>query len=298
MKKKLYVFGILVLLFSCRCLNSKYIHEDNVLYVWETIPNRESFYYGNKSGTAKLPKEYPFKHYKRANPFSCGLALVLDQNKEWKYIDKNGDVKIDASRYIMCWSFEEGFLPGAAGFKGLAYVCESDSDTWDYNGNGSRFGLINVKGDVVLPVEYDGFLGGLGFLFPYDNIWWVRKNDLWGAVNEKAKFIIPMKYTEITAFESGFSLVKLDSLWGLINKKGKTVFPFSITEYEQFATAKSLARTIAKQGDYWGMINEKGKTIVPFIYYRWEDFQEGNIRMYKEDGSYITWNVKEDKLEL
>jgi hypothetical protein len=240
-----------------------------------------------------------------ANPFSCGLALVQDQNNEWKYIDKNGDVIIDASEYSMCWGFEETMKPGSGELKGFAYVCKSDSDTWDFSyfsgdtgeyiDSGTRFGLINLNGRVVLPVEYENIVG-VGTVFPYDAIWWVRKNGLYGAINGKARFIIPLKYADIHFFEHGHALVKLNGFWGIINKKGRTVFPFSITECKQFGTVKFQSRTLAKQGEYWGVINERGKTILPFAYSRWEEFQGRDIvRMYKEDGSFIAWNFKEDK---
>ncbi|MDR1223003.1 MAG: WG repeat-containing protein [Tannerella sp.] len=305
-KAVLSILGLLVLLFSgCKCINGKYIHEDDVLYVKERMPNSRQFFYADKFGNPKLPEGFPLNRYKWANPFSCGLALVQDQNNKWKYIDKNGDVIIDASEYIMCWGFGEAMRPGAGGLKGLAYVCKSESDTWDfsyisgdkgeYTDSGTRFGFINLKGRVVLPVEYENIAGN-GAFFPNDAIWWVRKNGLYGAINEKAKFIIPLKYADINFFEYGCALVKLGGLWGLINKKGQTVFPFSITEYKQFGTVRFQLRILAKQGEYWGVINEKGKTVIPFVYSRWEEFQERTVlRIYKEDGSFITWNFKEDK---
>jgi hypothetical protein len=101
----------------------------------------------------------------------------------------------------MCWNFEEGMYGGASGFKGLAYVCKSDKDTRDFLtesteageliDSGTRFGLINVKGQVVLPVEYEAIAGLGAVCFPLDVIWWVRKNGLYGAINEKAQSLYP-----------------------------------------------------------------------------------------------------------
>ena len=307
--KKIYLllWGLCFLLFSgCKSINSKYIHEDEILYVKEPIFGRSGAYmYVDKFGTSKLPKEIPYKFYESAKPFSYRLALVKEQNGGWKYIDNNGDVVIDASEYDMCWGFEEYITPHTKGFKGLAYVCKGENPNWpsfkdsddkDYKETGEKFGLINLKGQVVLPVEYDAILGRLGSPPYYDNIWWVRKDGLYGALNEKAKFIIPLQYTSVNFFERGSALVKLNGFWGLINKKGKTLFPFSITEVMQSGTAKYQPRILAKKDGYWGIINERGKTVIPFMYSRWEEFQGKNIvRMYKQDGSYITWNFRDDE---
>ena len=295
----IYLTGLFMIIFTgCQCINSKYVHEDDILYEKGKFGY---YYFANKFGEIKLPKNLfnppDNNYYKIANPFSCGLALVMFQNNEWKYINKNGDVIIDAAEYNYCWGFEELTKPGSSGLKGLAYVCKSDSDTWDFFGLSenlsTRFGLINLKGDVVLPVEYEDIVG-LRNIPPYNNIWWVRKNGLYGAINEKVKFIIPLKYTEITLFEHGHALVQLNDFWGVIDKKGKTVFPFSITEFKQFGTVKFESRTLAKKGEYWGVINEKGKTVIPFIYTRWEKLNENIVKMFKEDGSHITWNFRED----
>lgn len=307
-REKMYVWGLCILLFAgCKSINGKYIHEDDILYVQGRTPwNSRQYCYADKFGSPKLPKEYPFNYFKAANPFSYGLALVMDQNDEWKYIDRKGNVVIDASDYSMCWGFGELMNPGQGCIKGLAYVCKSESDTWgflyysedkgEFVDSGTRFGMINRKGQVVLPIEYEHITGLNGDIPPYDAIWWVRKNGLYGAINEKAQLIIPLKYTDIKLFENGHALVKSNDFWGLINKRDKTVFPFSITEYKQFATSKSQSRTLAKQGDHWGIINHKGKTIIPFVYARWEEVQDWHIvRLYKADGSYVTWNFKEDK---
>ena len=282
-KFTIYILILYILLFSgCKSINSKYVHENDILYVRSYSPNSGLFYYTDKTGTPKLPKDHPLNQYKIANQFSCKLALVLEQNNKWKYIDKSGDVIIDASEYNYCCSFEELLKPGSAGFKGLAYVCKNDGDTWDFlskgeNGeyidSGTRFGLINTKGYVVLPVEFEDIIGGLGNIIPYDYIWWVRKNGLWGAINENCNTIIPIKYTEVTLFERGIALVKNDGYWGFINKKGKTIFPFSITEYKQFGTSKFQSRTLAKQHDYWGILNEKGK-VISLLYFSLPDHEK------------------------
>ena len=315
MNKTISLLSILIIiLFSgCKSMNGRYIHEDDMLYPKERMYGRQDHYiYEDKFGSVKLPKEIPFKDYKWANPFSYRLGLVKDSDSTLKYIDKNGHTVIDVSAYNMCWSFGAYITPTSRGFQGLAYVCKVEGESWvgpgltyledeDFKENDTKFGLINLKGQVVLPVEYDAILGRMGDDELYDKIWWVRKDGLYGAINEKAKFIIPLKFKFVHFFEHGSALVHYNGFWGLIDKKGKTLFPFSITEFNQSGTVNYYPRIIAKKDGYWGIINEKGKVLIPFIYaryeepYQWADPQGGKIIFYREDGSTMIWNIKEDR---
>jgi len=316
MNRLIFLCSLCLMLFSgCKCINGNYIHEDDILYVIRTSygPSGESrkfdFYYADKFGYARLPVRHnPSYCYKWANPFSCGLALVQEQNNEWKYIDRNGEVIIDASEYTMCWNFEEAPHGFSSGLKGLAIVCKNDVNFWDLysyapregDNSGTRFGLINPKGQIVLPIEYQTILG-YGKLIPeLENIWWIRKDGLWGAINIKGRLIIPIKYQDIRGlFELGCIFVKFDSYWGLINTKGKTIFPFNIEEIglSNAHAATSTLRYLVKQNNHWGIINEKGKEILPFIYTRWEKAPDSNtIRLHKEDGSSFIWKMRKDEI--
>lgn len=282
---------------GCKSIDGKYIYEGDVLSLTKshTQQGETIFYYADKLGEIKLPKERnPLNYYRSASPYSCGLALIEDVNYERKYIDMHGDVIIDASEYDMCWGFEESVWGGNNGFKNLAFVSKNGTDPWDSD---TKFGMINTKGKVVLPIEYEHV-----FLCSKDvpgdqNVGWVKKDGLYGAINKKTKLITPIKYSEVTQFDEGSALVKWNGCWGLIDSKGKTIFPFTITEVGQsnFNALNRSPRYLVKQDNYWGIVNEKGKTIVSFNYTGWEEYPSTDtIRLYKKNGDFITWNIKKD----
>ena len=307
--KKIYLGVVILILLSlsgCKCAYNKRIKEADILYVkpWDSRDNNR-FMYADKFGEFVVPREYATSYHK-AHPFSCGLGLVLDHNNEWKYINNKGEVVIDASEYSMCWSFEEDICPHVWGLKGLAYVykgrvldpCPSYYEykeiTKENESNDGKYGLINMKGQVVLPVEYDAII--VRPLSRKDHIWLVRQNGLYGVLNKKFKLIIPVKYQTMAHFRQGNSMVKLNGYWGLINKKEKTIFPFTIKEIGH-VNREPASYYLVRQDMNWGIISQKGKTIVPFDYTRWEPYPDYSIiRMYKEDGSFITWIVQEDKI--
>ena len=246
--------------------------------------------YADRFGSVILPDAR--NYYRMANPFSCGLALVWDRNRKWKYIDKNGTVIIDASEYSMCWGFEEPMGPHAGGFKGLAYV-SNWGETYE------KYGLIDLNGQVVLPVEYDEIKGAGDSYYPeQDKVLLIKKNGLYGVINEKIDIIIPLKYDNMSFFSRGRALAKLKGNWGLIDIKGKTIFPFTISEigYEHGNPTNSEMRYLVKQDKYWGIIDQNGKIIIPFIYTQWEKYHDWDtIKLHKEDGSNIIWIIREDK---
>jgi len=271
---------------------TKCINEADILYPKRKYHNNDTCWmYADRFGSVVLPDAR--NYYRIANPFSCGLALVLDRDKKWKYIDKKGKVIIDASEYSMCWGFEEPIGPHAGGFKGLAYVS-------NWGETDEKFGFIDLNGRIALPVDYDAILGAGDAYYPeYDKILLIKKNGLYGAINEKTDIIIPIQYDEMSVFIHGSALAKRKAHWGLINTKGETILPFTILEIGQQCgnPITSEMRYLVKKDKYWGIIDQKGKDIIPFIYTQWERYPDSDtIRLHKEDGSNITWKIREDKL--
>lgn len=58
------------------------------------------------------------------------------------------------------------------------------------------------------------------------NLYPVKKDGLWGAVDGNGKMIIDPLYEIIGSFENGFASVKsTDGMWGVINDKGEIIIP-------------------------------------------------------------------------
>lgn len=83
-----------------------------------------------------------------------------------------------------------------------------------------KYGFVNAKGKVVVPMIYDRadvFSEGLA---P------VQKDGKWGFINEKGKVIVPMVYDGANVFSEGLAPVKKDEKWGFVNDKGEVVINF------------------------------------------------------------------------
>ena len=131
----------------------------------------------------------------------------------------------------------------------------------------------------------------------------LRKDELWGFVDEHGKVIIDFLYEEISDFVEGYCPVKLNGYWGVINKNNDFIiepeykqrigdfkegyftlldhipldniivglldekgdFVVEIGQYEEcgFPYEGVVA---AKKDGYWGIVDLKGKSIVDFIY--------------------------------
>lgn len=255
---------IIILALSCSYLlltacasHGKYcVSEDEMLYAKrKPSPDRGHFVYVDRFGSQRIPDpNTPKKNegFAEAHEFSSGLALVKDKNDKWSYIDRKGNIVI-APDYDNCLSFGEYYGAGL-GFKELAIVnTKGDQVTFQLGfENGGKYGVINTKGEVVLPVEYEE-IQNFGEL---DRTRWrVKKNGLYGFINEKAKVIIPLQYTDAHFFYSGLAPVQKYGKWGVINKKGHEIVPLKYDKVEIWA--KDSIKVFEKEKSFW--INSRGK---------------------------------------
>ena len=57
-------------------------------------------------------------------------------------------------------------------------------------------------------------------VIPLGNNYIVRKNRLWGIVDDKNSVLLPIKYTRVHWFEGGFAGIQINNQWGLVNSDG------------------------------------------------------------------------------
>jgi len=191
----------------------------------------ELYGFANSSGDVKIPCIYGM-----VKDFSEEMAAVMDkQTEKWGYINRQGDTIIpflydDASRF--------GYNSfGDIAFPGLAYVNIGISNErrqrWFTDG---KWGLINRKGEEVLPVKY-GYISWVsdGCAAIYEGEIIIQHlsehtdTTLFpgklGFINSLGEIIIPPQYDfDIESiFIDGVAKVKKDGKSFLINKKGKKV---------------------------------------------------------------------------
>ena len=123
---------------------------------------------------------------------SCGIDLfeATKDFENWGYIDKYGNTKI-GFKYKETGEFQNGYANVALDM------------------NRRNFGLINKKGKLILPFEYD-----YGFE-PVNNgeMFIVIKNGKYGIVDRKNKIVADFLYDYITR-KNYYYLVKLNNKFG------------------------------------------------------------------------------------
>ena len=134
------------------------------------------------------------------NPCGIDLFEATKDFENWGYIDKYGKTKI-GFKYKETGEFEKGYA-----------LVSQDM-------NMHNFGLINKKGKLILPFEYD-----YGFE-PVDDgeMFIVIKNGKYGIVDRKNKVVTDFQYDYITQ-TNGCYLVKQNDKSGYFHEYFGTVF--------------------------------------------------------------------------
>ena len=134
----------------------------------------------------------------------------------------------------------------------------------------NKWGLINYKGEIILPCEFDS----VNTSFKDDMIL-VKKDDSWGFYNIDGTKVVDCIFSSAIAFDQGIAAVKekdIDLKYYLINLEGERVSKNSF-EYVYGFYEKNLAYFI--NNEKYGFINKKGEIIIDAKYERAEVFSEG-----------------------
>ncbi len=233
--------------------------------------------------------------YKVAIPFDNEEAAIVQPENTDKLhlIDKKGN-KISAL-YININSFKNG----------LALVSDNDKKFK------TKYGYINTKGKVVIPMIYDGaddFSEGLAYVYKgksdYEG---VTHNALGGFINTKGKVIIPLTYTYCyKPFSEGIVCVAkgkgTKKRWGAIDKTGKTIIPFTF-KFVLEPFKNGISNTFSDTDYKHYFINKSGKAINKEKYSRIHDadnngfiiVQNGDFSSQDPDGKDVRYGLVNNK---
>jgi hypothetical protein len=189
------------------------------------------------SNFAVLPKDltYGSSPYSTAKPAE---ATVIKDDHQFT-IDINGNtgykVAIAPKGYDTAGAFREG----------LASV--------RLNG---KWGLINSKREVVIPLLYESQLYPLGGFIA------VSLNKKIGFFDITGKAITLIKYDNELSFNSKFPRVKLNGKWGVIDKTGTEIIPLKYDYIEEYY----LETFIVQLNNKWGLIDKNNTEIIEIKY--------------------------------
>ena len=185
-----------------------------------------------------------------ADNFHEGLAAVQIGTK-FGFIDRTGKMVIPA-QFGGAWHFGDGLAP-----------------VWQGQKTGSpKFGLVNAKGQIVLPpVYYDEILPfGQGLAR-------CRKDGLWGYLDKTGAVAIKPQFEAAEDFFEGFAAVQSKGKWGHIDRKGVCAVGFKYDSAARFSDGLAWAM-LGKQPGY---VDTQGKMVVklPADATGWRRFSEG-----------------------
>jgi len=151
----------------------------------------------------------------------------------------------------------------------------------------NKFGLMNSKGEIIIPCKYDMLVGG----FNQHGLAEVRKNGLIGFVDTTGKEQIKCIYQSVGEYREGLLNARYNDKWGFIDASGKTIIPhkydIGISFYD------GLARVAIRENDTWqfGFINKEDQIIIPLTYSNAKDFHGGKAEVML-DGKWVKVNKK------
>lgn len=133
------------------------------------------------------------KSFRVAGDLKWGLALAIDEDLNYGFVDENENIIIDFK-----YQFARNFKEDIALIKINNY-----------------FGFINTKGEEVIKPQFywvDEFSEGLCAVKNYEQ--------KFGFINEKGLIIIDYHFDHAYQFTNGIAKVKVKKLWGMVDKKG------------------------------------------------------------------------------
>ena len=211
--------------------------------------------YLDRDGKIVIPPRF-----KRAEPFSEGLAAVCVQNEDrswtWGYVDKTGKLVIPAV-YI---GFAESeprlktakrtrgpYRPRAAPFReGLAAVRQ----------RGPGFGYIDKAGKLAIKMRFSyagEFSGGLAPVrFGQDAGW------KYGYIDKEGKIVVKARYDWAGSHSDGMARVQVGLQFGYVDQTGK----LAIKPRYEYAGDFSDGLAAVKSDGKWGYIDKAGKEVI------------------------------------
>ena len=149
---------------------------------------------------------------------------------------------------------------------------------------GEKFALINDKGKQVLPAIFYG-IGVYGQLIP------ARKSGAWGYVNEDVRLKIKYQFDYAHEFIDSLAIVEKDMRYGLINLEGEEVLPIAFQSIKR----NNLGMFVIEQDNLFGILSNKGKELVKPKFEK-VDIVDKNLYQLIKNNTIEYYDVSKDKI--
>ena len=226
-----------------------------------------------------------FRTADRVYGFSNGWVKFINDHT-FGVVNPKGEV-------LFGWDYMSGFSAET----GLAIVYKGRVGKF-HSPEGGVYGLINTKGEEVLPLEYksiDSCSAKVIRLITMDEeilLYHVETGEFFRPEDPAITYVgsgcqndrLAAYIGELT--ESGLPDLNGDGKWGYIDQYGKTVIPF---EYEAASNAWVNGLSMVKKDGKYGAVDSNGKIVIPITWDRLSMYKEAIIAQ-KDDRKYLLDN--------
>lgn len=227
------------------CYHSEYINRD--IYFHNTEDGKGYVY--NKRTGEKLIKHIAWI----ANPLGKDTLVCYSNGKKRGYFSKNTGKVVIEPKYSHAWIFSEGlasveedgyikfidatgkvvidknmaYIPNMEGYVFHGGYCVVDTE------DGEQCGLMDKKGNIVLPLEYSSIYPSNDFKF-----WSVQKGEEMAVLDSKLKSILPLTECSISIGDGTIDVTMPDHTMRKYDMEGTLIDDFYIAsvrmlEYEK-----------------------------------------------------------------
>lgn len=162
-------------------------------------------------------------------------------------------------------------------------------------------GLVNKKGRVIIPPEYEDLGWTNGGTLLLENVIGFKKDGLWGVLNTKNERITEPVYTSLARFNESWIVAskKLpynsSIVYGVINAKGNAEIAFQY--HKLHVHNDQLIASLEEDGNFlYGILNDRAKPVIPIKYDRilsitdnlYEVISDDLVAVFDSEGKNLT----------
>lgn len=217
--------------FTFNNCNEHFLYKETVVYHYSDGSKNYFYNYGiiNKDKTFLIENCSDIQHI----IFNNEHYFLIKKNGYYNIIDKNG-VLLTQNKYKT--------------------MTRLDNNTILVKSNNKRFGIIDIKGNEIIPIKYHSFEQIKKDLFI------TKLNGYYGLINTTTNKRLKNEYDKIKPLQNTLLLKKYDK-YGLANNKGEVILPTiynKIEQLEQFILIKEKSQI--------SILNNAGKKITDKTY--------------------------------
>ncbi len=227
---------------------------------------KPEFYYIDTPRTEGLPVGISVEQWKKEGVVTTDGRFIVkpDEFKSCR-VDENGGVIVVENK------------DGKAGLLGLdgseITPCVFDRiNAFEDNGtvramNGGKYGLLNNKGQWVIPAEYDSIEN------MSEGLIGAKKDGKWGFINDKNEWVIAPAYDQIYRdFKNGYAIVLNNDKSILINRDGKELTK-PVANLDVYEPVEGMIKF--RVGRKLGYLDTEGNIAIKPAFEEAENFENG-----------------------